>query len=58
MTIKDLIDATDDYGPYLAHVEILINGKPVDDVSYGIIAETGQLTVNLQSYEQEEADPE
>lgn len=51
MTIKELVDATDDYGPYWDSIEILVNGKPVDDVSYGVIAETGQLTVNLQSYD-------
>lgn len=51
MTIKDLVDASDGYGPYWPNVQILINGKPVDNVSCGTIAGTGQFMINLQSYD-------
>lgn len=51
MTVKDLIEMTDDYGDYLSQVEIYVNGKPADDVSFGLVAGTGQMIVNIESYD-------
>ena len=44
---------TDDY--YQAQTEIYINGKPVDDFSFGIRPSDNRLIVNLESYD---TDPE
>lgn len=51
MTIKELMDMTDDYSDYQAQTEIYINGKPVDDISFGIMLSDNRLIVNLESYD-------
>lgn len=52
MTLKELIEAVcDANGDYLEDTLVLVNGKPADDVSFGLIAETGQMTINILGYE-------
>lgn len=55
MTLKELIAASAVYadadGDYVEDILILVNGKPADDINFGLIAETGQTTLNILSYE-------
>lgn len=48
MTIKELFDEVEDCYPL--DTEIYINGKPVDDISFGIRPSDNRLIVNLESY--------
>ena len=52
MTLQELIEATsNDKGRYWGDTLILVNGIPADDFNLGLIGETGQLTLNILSYE-------
>lgn len=51
MTIKELFEIIGEDKSYWEQTIVLVNGEPADDVSFGLIAETGQMTVNIQSYD-------
>ena len=51
MTIKEFIEYIGENKAYWEQTEIYVNGKPADDVSFGLVAGTNQMIVNIESYE-------
>lgn len=50
MTLKELMEVIGE-GNYLEDTLVLVNGKPANDVSFGLMIETGQMAINILSYE-------
>lgn len=51
MTIKKFIEAIGEDEAYIEKTLVYINGKPADDVSFGLVAGTNQMIVNIESYD-------
>ena len=51
MTIKEFIDQVGEDKAYWEQTEVYVNGKPADDVSFGLVAGTNQMIVNIESYD-------
>lgn len=56
MTIAELIEQVGLDEEYWQETDIYINGKPADDISFGVNPSTNRLIVNIESYEDYEND--
>lgn len=50
MTIKEFIEIIGENEDYWEQAEVYVNGQPADDVSFGFVAGTNQMIVNIDSY--------
>lgn len=51
MNIKEFIEIIGEDETYWEQTDVYVNGKPADDVSFGLVAGTNQMIVNIESYD-------
>ena len=51
MTIKELIEIIGENKDYWEQTQVYVNGQPADDVSFGLVAGTTQMIINIESYD-------
>ena len=50
MTIKELMEMIGEDETYWEQTLVYVNGEPADDVSFGLIAGTNQMIINIEHY--------
>ena len=51
MTIAELIEIIGEDKSYWEQTLVYVNGEPADDVSFGLIAGTAQMIINIEHYD-------
>ena len=51
MTITELMEMIGEDKSYWEQTLVYVNGEPADDVSFGLIAETGFMVINIEHYD-------
>ena len=52
MTITELFEMIGEDKSYWEQTLVYVNGQPADDVSFGLIAGTNQMIINIEHYEE------
>lgn len=51
MTIAELIEMIGEDKSYWEQTLVYVNGEPADDVSFGMLAGTSQMIINIEHYD-------
>ena len=52
MTIKEFIEAVgEEDEDFWEQTLVYVNGRPADDISFGLLAGTNQMIINIESYD-------
>lgn len=51
MTLQELFEIVGEDKSYWEQTLVYVNGEPADDVSFGLIAGTGQMIINIEHYD-------
>ena len=51
MNVKEFMEIVGEDKEYWEQTEVYVNGKPADDISFGLVAGTNQMIINIESYD-------